>query len=343
MSIYRPWGKLPWVLDRLSQKEWQFLGTLGTEERSLGAFRALQNLNVLTEYGFIRVDDPVFARTAGIAADTDGRLTERTAEFLALGGSEQRIQPFELLCYERLILDHGIDLASRWENVILDASSMPKRFMFPILSILHGTPSVQNIVVTYTVPSSYSHPLAEDFEEAQPLPMCDPPFREPSGPIVVASVGYQLLRLPELIASTNAPPQSIKLLLPYPSPPPGNRRNWEIVQQLSNDIALDDNAIVRVGNYDVSEAFDRISALTSYGSAYSVLAPFGPKAFSIAMCLYATCKAAQGQPVPVYYTQPKVYHAYYSFGVSESRGEKQILSYVVRANGRDLYTVDGKY
>lgn len=332
------------MLWRLRRPSWDLIATLGVEQRSLAVISDLVAMSRLGAATILRINDPQFAVPSPLASDTEARLRQRLQEYLALGGSESAIQDWDLLAYEQDIIDFGNTLvATVAPQVILDVSSMPKRYFFPLLALLHAATRIQDLLVAYTVPRTYARVLAENFEDVAPLPMFEPPANEPSNPLVVVSVGYELFRLPQLIAGINARPERIKVLLPIPSPAPGNRRNWETITAICRDIALSETSIVRVGNHDVSEAFDVVAALANGGSQYSILAPFGPKTLSVAMCLYATCMAEQGQFVPAYYTQPKVYNSAYSEGVDKRHGAPNIVVYALRLGGRNLYGVSGRY
>jgi hypothetical protein len=216
---------------------------------------------------------------------------------------------------------------------------MPKRYFFPLLALLYSASRITDLIVTYSVPQTYARTLGENFEDVGTLPMFDRPSSQPDDPVVIVSVGYELFRLPQLIPGINARSERIKILLPFPSPAPGNRRNWETIAAINSDIPLTETSIIRVGNHDVSGGFDVITSLTDGGANYCVLAPFGPKTISVAMCLYGCCKSEQGQFIPAYYTQPKVYNSRYSEGVSQRNGRAHIMAYAVRIGGRNLYTI----
>ena len=41
-DVFRPWGQLHWLMDKLPGGGWSFLGTLGTEDRCSIAFTEAQ-------------------------------------------------------------------------------------------------------------------------------------------------------------------------------------------------------------------------------------------------------------------------------------------------------------
>ena len=95
--------------------------------------------------------------------------------------------------------------------------------------------------------------------------------------------------------------------------------------------------------YDCSSTFDALSRVTRRGEAKAVLAPYGPKTTSLAMCLFAC--AANGGPgpqVPVYYAQPRRYDIGYSKQVRQTAsGVDDIQAYCIKLNGKNLYKLEG--
>ncbi len=62
-------------------------------------------------------------------------------------------------------------------------------------------------------------------------------------------------------------------------------------------------------------------------------APFGPKTFSVAMCLYAIQKDSA-----VYYPQPTVYHPDYSIGIKNNEPSEAVNAYWIKQGGINLYS-----
>lgn len=99
--------------------------------------------------------------------------------------------------------------------------------------------------------------------------------------------------------------------------------------------------IVRVPTHDVSISFDRLLQHSAGGQAPSlVLAPFGPKSLSLAMCLLGIARMKAGGSTEIGYTQPSAYSPDYSTGIAIRDGAPVVTAYCLRLNGRDLYSVD---
>jgi hypothetical protein len=336
-GTFRPWGPLTWLLPRLSPTKWNVLGCLATEERCLATWTTAGSAGRLKSERMLEIHDehPADANHSRFFTATERRIAESRGKYLSSGGKNGRITSFYLADAHARIIDVADEFAERCgPNVVIDVSCLPKRFFFPIIRRVMLQPKVKNVIATYTVPLEYTKAqLAEDPTAWTFLPTFLPPDPEPKDRVVIIGLGYELLALRDVLAGNQC-----ELLFPFPSLPPGIRRNWEFVHELS---AFAKRPPERVYIYDVSEAFERIKAITNRGARYAVLAPYGPKTLSLAMCLYALSTAQLESPASVYYTQPRVYNPSYSTGVQMNGGVPEILSYCLRLKGKDLYCLDG--
>ena len=216
-------------------------------------------------------------------------------------------------------------------HVVLDISSLPKRFFFPFLKRLLRSQRIETIVATYTVPASYGSELAEDHQPFDHLPLfglSSFPVRKPE--IVLVSAGFMKLGLADLLEPYKA--VAIRTFLPFPPGPPSYYRNWDFVRDIEKALPPGLPGPIRIEAYDCTDAFDHIRQLCKDGQRPSILAPFGPKPISLAMALYAGLT----QDV-VLYTQPTVYNPFYSRGIGNLDGQIDSHAYAIRINGRDLY------
>lgn len=183
------------------------------------------------------------------------------------------------------------------------------------------------------------------------------PMDTSSDATLIIGVGYQQLRIHEYFEENKSRRIGVKLLLPFPSIHPGFIQNWKFVERISQEL----NGPMQIGNQssmeiirvpvgDVSLTFDRLLQQTGSGVAKTViLAPFGPKPISLAMCLLGIARRTRGDdpqtmapilPTEIGYTQPKSYRPDYSTGVAmREDGHPDISAFCVRLNGRDLYTL----
>jgi hypothetical protein len=333
---FRPWGQLNWVLQRLSPKKWSLLGCIGAEDRSLSCWSVINEADAIKNILMLEVhdehaDDAPHSKYFETMTEL---LESRRQEFLSKGGGESDIERFYLSDFYGRIMDSAnqfIDSAGK--NVIVDISSLPKRFFFPIIRLLMTSDSIQNLIATYTIPRKYSETqLAEDQQISGYLPTYLPPDdydRSDLDQVLIVGLGYEPLGIRQVLEG-----KEFHLLFPYPSLPPGGQRNWEFVLHLN---PLIKHQPERVHIYDVSETFERILSITNQGSRYAVLAPYGPKPMSLAMCLYAVSARSGVPPPAVFYTQPRAYNPEYCKGVKIERGLPKVLAYCLRLKGKCLF------
>ena len=324
---YRPWGPLNWLQRVGPKRSWKFLGALNTEDRALSTWRVLSSTDCLAQTRIIRIENP----ESCFKEQADRMLAERSALFLAQGGQKGDFSEHRLLEPYGEILDFCEGFASEaGSSVVLDVSSMPKRFFYPILRVLFKSASVNDLLVTYTIPGAYTNEkLAINPDGYCHLPTFSGEYSRRRTEMLIVNVGFEPMGLPENIGEVG---MRIKLLFPFPAPPQSVRRAWNFVQTLQKGRASNTFDLFRADVKDVSDAFERLKSLTDNGQRRAALAPFGPKTISVAMCLFATLAGSE-----VFYTQPKVYHPEYSKGVSLMNGKPEIYGYWIRMGGRTLY------
>lgn len=330
-AICRPWGQLNWVLERSPDRNWAFFGCLGTEERPLTAWLEMQSRGMLDATKLLRVAD---ASSPRYAADTADRLAATWRDYTGSGGRAGDVNDFQLhAAYSEIVsvIDDYIEHSG--PNILLDITSLPKRFFFPILRrmLRADFSDVQNILVTYTVPGKYPPgKLADNFDAWEHLPLFGGDYTAVPAKMLVVGVGFNAMGLQNQVDHAD-PGRPIRLLLPFPAQPSRFRRSWELARRLQRH-RPEIFSIYRTDPHDPSGAFDRIVTLTNNGAERADFAPFGPKPVSLAICIFATLTESQ-----VFYTQPSVYHPDYSIGVSRIDGIPETYAYYLRIDGRDIF------
>lgn len=328
---YRPWGLIEWVLAQSSPRRWQFVGALGTEKRSLSAWKTLRRIELLADSRLLEIHD----RTSHHTPLFEQRLQERRVEYLSSGGTaETVIAGVRLLDPLHLIDGRAREFSTSSPAVVLDITSLPKRHFFPTLRRLVESSQVRDLVVTYTSPASYAHgePICEQVGEWVHLPGFPPDSDDERDELLFVGLGFLVEGLQRHIASIKKH-KSIHVLVPFPAPLAASRRTWEAVHRLESERHEDKFANYRIGAHDLAATFDRIRSLHTDAALKAAFAPFGPKPISAAMCLYAI----QQQSCAVYYPQPEVYHPDYSKGVGEIDGKPAIHAYWIKHGGNFLY------
>ena len=333
MSLYRPWGLLHWVLERCPDVEWSLFGCLGTEERSLAALSITNSVGCLASKRLLRISDNSFGQYLKLREE---RLLARKNEFEKMGATESDIEEYSLTkaSHHDILTEIEEFIRDSGPNIILDVTSLPQRFFFPILKtlLLSEAHTVRNLVVTYAVPESYAPGrLTRNFNDWGTLPLFLGSYTQKPPEMMIVGVGFEALGLQDRV-DTGEAGLHLNLLLPFPAPPPAFKRSWELARKLQKGRRPGSVTTYRTDAKEVSDAFERILTLTDSGKHGAILAPFGPKPISVAMCIYATLTES-----PVFYTQPTVYHPDYSTGISEVNGQLEVYAYCLRINGKDFY------
>lgn len=323
MSNYRPWGTLDWLLSKTGNISWDFIGCVGTEDRSLEVYRRLVT-NHLSSSKLLKILDEDFE----YSQDTRDILENRFQQIIDIAGVSEpdNVEDHKLLESHDEILSPVEDYISGKQDIILDVSSMPKRFFFPILKTLFKYDDIKNLLVTYTVPQSYTKgKLSKNLTEWTHLPLFSGDNHDAEMRII--GVGFDPMGIPQAL-SPEGDGLRIKFMFPFPAPLSSVERAWEFVRNIEKRRSREGGnlELFRVEAKNPSDTFDRLCTLSARGQKKIELAPFGPKAVSVAMCLFATLTESEA-----FYTQPKTYAPNYSTGVSE------VFAYAIKLDGRSFY------
>lgn len=334
--LYKPWGPLEWLLPRLPDRSWSMLGVLGTEDRGAGTLELLraQGISACT---LLQILDPA---PSSVKLFED-RHRDMLKSMVALGASPQNVRRVDLMAQIDVIREElQAFLAIATPHVVLDISSMPKWWFFPLIRMLMESDRVETLIVTYATAAEYGKKLSSDPAPLGPLPtFSEPPDRRVNQELIVG-IGFAPLSLRELYA---ADAEKIRYLFPFPPGPPNFMRNWDFLRVLETEIenrsmAEEDRYYVHM--YDCPGIFEALRQFTDGGARHTALAPFGPKTMSLAMCVFALAAARAGKPpVHVYYTQPRRYALDYSTGIKRMDGVPEVKGYCLRLNGQDVYSL----
>ncbi|HEX7771419.1 MAG TPA: hypothetical protein VF435_03300 [Pyrinomonadaceae bacterium] len=324
---YRPWGLLDWTLSLTAPRSWTFVGALSTEERSLAAWQWLSQLSNISHNRLLDIRD-FPSRYAELQKDL---LSKRGEEFRRAGGNPNQISPkIELLTELHRIVAIANEISGATEDsLVLDITSLPKRFSFPLLRHFYQDANIKNLLLTYTLPEKYSTDLSENATDWLPLPGFHGDGSSPQ--TLVVGIGFMVENLQSHIATINRH-EAVKVLIPMPAPLPILYRTWEALYRLESPRSREKFDHYRVGALDMSSAFDRIASLSRESDSSLSFAPFGPKPLSAAMCLFAF-----QHDCAVYYPQPRIYNPLYSTGVGVIEGKQAVFGYWVKHDGIQFY------
>ncbi len=324
---YRPWGAVNWALSLSSQKEWGFIGVIGTEDRSLCAWAVMRQQGVVATELFAEIHDVDSEkyRNRNMSA-LEGNRTKLTNN----GGKLTTIFDFDLMTELFRIQAFAKEASKGHTSLVLDITSFPKRFFFPILKVLVTNPSIKNLIVTYTSPEYYADdaPLYEDIDSWKTLPG----FGEMDKPDTtwIVSVGFLVESLRRYVG--DHPNEKMKILIPFPAPLGTLRRTWHSVAELEREHIDHRFEKYRVDSVDMSAAFNRICSLAENPLKNVAFAPLGPKPTSASMCLYALQRHSS-----MHYPQPTIYHPDYSKGIRNNDPENAVCAYWIKHEGEFLY------
>ena len=346
----RPLGPLRWIFRKLPSFEpWSVIGALSAEDRCLAAGQEVLHLRSSTDWTLLHIQ-PEQRATNTVLAETRRKIEANRANAQSGAFPPNIKEAGNLLCAEHDVINLADELADGCHpNVVLDITTMPKRFFFPLLAVLSGSDRIKNLIVTNTAPMRYGNVLAEDADEWKPLPMFDGNvLDEPSEATLIIGVGYQPLNVKDLLERYRNLRVDIKLIFPFPSLHPGSIPNWKFVSHIKSEWGDVNRGgqytpieIVRVPTHDVSLAFDRLLQHSMEGKAKTlVLAPFGPKSISLAMCLLGVARTRSEIDTEIGYTQPSIYLPDYTSGVAEREGFPDVTAYCLRLDGHDFYRID---
>lgn len=336
---FRPWGRLDYVQKNLGDIKWTVVGALGPEDRSIATPVYLQSLNKIAKTTFIEIIDPPSKYTANAISAISNRVKELANANVPYVSIKANL--LDEVDSTITSITNGINENS---DVILDVSSLPKRFFFLLIKEFLNRVKCRNFVITYTRPQSYPlnadiEPISQDCATHASLPGFSAGAAHSVSPKkLIVSVGHSVLNLPSILQDQLSNKSSqVVLLFPFPPGPPSYQKNWEFVENVFEIYKRDNIEIVRMDSLDVSAAYDFLMRSSKGGTSCIWLLPYGPKPVSIAMALFGVATE-----MPVYYTQPSRYRPDYSIGIATEKNKDgqdvpSIYSYPIRLNGVSLY------
>lgn len=322
----RPWGHLDRWLDQQVEKSYDIIGVCGFEDRSTTALRL--SSRYVRRAIFLHIT-PNARRSKDVVLE---KIVKNKIELDA-------IFPAVTYFYTELLdpPNDFVEMIRAWldtnpKRILVDMSSMPKRFIAVLLKNILKNPNVEEVLVTNTVPEKYTQDaLAEDQEPVSTFPafaktdMVDVPIQH-----LVMGLGYIPFDLPSVLDSIGGQP-SQNVIFPFPPGSPSFQRNWKLLSNLFGASETFPEPI-RVDSKDVSYAFDVIDDITNGGIETAVLLPYGPKPHSLAMILHSIYRKSEVQ-----YTQPTYYNPDYSSGIKMVGGREEVYAYALRLEGADLF------
>jgi hypothetical protein len=322
-----PWGKLENIYNLFLDKlDFITLGCLSFEERCCVVPEWLSKSSKGLE--LIQIKDPTdafpdYSHEIGVKTELNRinllaskvHFTEHSADLLA---NEDRLLNYLKICTEKY---------PSVTSVVLDITSLPKRYFCFLVKRMLIQNDLRNIIVTYTEPGSAgytSQHLAEDPMTCDHLPGFAAPL-PPTDTTIVVSVGFESLSIKPLLEVYSGEKKKTKMLLAYPPNGINTRRQWNTLRRMVSDTQEIRGNLEVIAGWDSEQVYKTLEQWRQDSDGLA-LAPFGSKPHSLGMALFAL-KYDCG----LYYTQPKSYNPGYTTG----RGET--WAYVVKWDGIPCY------
>jgi len=335
MINYRPFGNLQWLLPKIKNVEkWSICGCISPEDRSIGVLRELHKHTLSIKSNFLIVNDPISPFSPEITLKVDALKKIATSydkdiivnEFSLLYDDHSKIYDY---------IHNFIEISKG--DIILDISCLPKRFFFPFVKFFYKSKSIKNFIVTCTSPENYRQEgkLADNCSPWATLPFFSDLEETQKKDIILLGVGHlpmaSLEPIQEICASSK-----LELFFPFPGHAASFILAWKFVHEIKRP--FDNKKDVRISHIsavDTSELYDNLITSIDNGAngiSKAILAPYGPKPFSLAMAILAT-----NFDVPVFYTQPRLYYPDYSTGIAIKNGIPVVMAYALVLQGQRLY------
>jgi hypothetical protein len=296
----------------LAPQSVRVLGALSFEDRCLAVPEWVSDTcSYAGELMLLQINDPeeAFPNYRELAS----RKIRANAEMLERRGIPFRAEPVPLLAPEDKLLEifTGFRASFREKVMILDITSLPKRFFCFLLMKLLDDPDFNDIIVTYTQTASAGYTQGHLAEDAM-SPSYLPGFARAIGArdqTVTISIGFEVLGLARLLDDLRSKNQP-NIILSFPCEPGSMRRQWNALREIASHkrLASAQDRLAVVSPWDAEELYVTLDRWKKRDGDLA-LAPFGPKPHSLGMTLFALKERC-----PMWYTQPRSYNPDYSTG-----------------------------
>lgn len=327
MAGIAPWGRLDYLMKEIGERSWTCFTAASFEERCLCVPELLKHLGILKRLEFIKLKPPsdsIYAAPCQLGIE---EVSSKFLEFPSVGSYEAGL--LDSLSGPLSWMEACVEQSS---SVVLDISTMPKRYFMFLVNKLMDNPRVDDLVVTYTKPSSYPEgPLAVDHD---PLSSLDGFMREDErsgSTMTIIGGGFVQFSLSEYLEQSRG--SEVNIVMPFPPGSPSARRNWNLMHRMDPNIEMRAH-IRRVYAMDFFHALKWMQEVVAdCGHSRVDLIPLGPKPHSLAMAMTYRKNRAKAS---VIYAQPHSYRPDYSVGVAlADDGFPEVYAYCLKRNRVD--------
>jgi hypothetical protein len=326
----KPWGAMGWLLPKTNVDTWHLVTSSSFEDRCSAVVDWMQNsAENINSAAIIRITNPPSDLWTEAAP-----VVQKNCDYLRsqLKGTPHHVISADLLGQLGSLVRADSLNPENCKSVILDITTLPKRFFLFAFKQLVNSTAVKNLVVTYAGAGEY--PESALCENALPPTALQAygrvvAVREKPGMIV--GVGYMPLSVEELVSQ--AKHAKLDFIFPFPPASPAYRRNWALLSMLMPEDIPRNTEIHRIHGMDAFEVFERVKAWGTYRDLD--LLPLGPKPHALGMAMAHMRLDGYAE---IIYSQPQAYHYNYSKGIArEPDGRPRIHAYCVKLNGKQLF------
>lgn len=329
-ATLKPWGPAKWLFPKISANSWHVIASSSFEDRSVAAVEWLIAGGYrISSSSLFRIKNPSSSHWEIAKPKVDANFQELQRH---LAGPNLKLIEIQLLSFPSGATAGGSLAPVGSDSVVLDVSTLPKRFFLYALRRLIADDTVRNLVITYSRAARY--PEAAMCEDALPPAALQGFARtEPirGAPRMVVGVGYVALSVEELL--DKAKHSKLDFIFPFPPASPAFRRNWELLSNLMPDDRPHNTEIHRINGMDAFEVCDR---LVAWGAGTDLdLLPLGPKPHALGMAM--ACLRLDGH-AEIIYSQPQAYISNYSEGIAvDVDGQADIVAYCLKYQGQATF------
>ncbi len=328
--ILKPWGSIEWILPRINIEHWHVITSASFEDRCVALVEWMHKTEkTINSSVLLRLTNPpsdLWTVAAPIVEANFNTLCQQ------LSGDSHHVIKADLLGQLGSLIRSESLNPDGSKSVILDITTLPKRFFLFALKQLLNSSGVDNLVVTYANANAYPESaLCEDALPPTALQAYGRVEMARDQPRMIVGVGYMQLSVEELVE--RAKHAKLDFIFPFPPASPAFRRNWALLSMLMPNDMPRDTEIHRIHGMDAFEVFERVCA---WGATRDLdLLPIGPKPHALGMAMAHMRLDGHAE---IIYSQPQSYYHNYSKGIARDKnGLPRVYAYCLKLNGKQLF------
>jgi hypothetical protein len=326
----KPWGSIGWILDKIGAKNWHLIASSSFEDRCLGLPTWLVNKGITPSSATVfQIENP----PSDFWRDGQPLVLQNLASLQALL-QKCRLHVSQVGLNDDLTPGTDAELLAGAQTgaIMLDITTLPKRYFLFAIKRLMNSAKVKDLVVTYCRAVKYPEiALCKDALPPSYLPgyarveESDRPAR------LVVGVGYVALSVEDILE--RAKHRRLDYVFPFPPASPAFRRNWMLLARL---IPIEFPRTTQVHRIDGMDAFEVFERTLAWGTGANLdMLPLGPKPHALGMAM--ACLRLEGF-AELMYAQPQAYRSDYSSGIALDRdGAPEIYAYCLKRDGKWLF------